>query len=391
MGNRTATDDCLVVGAGPAGCFAAAEAASRGAATTVVEEHSRIGQPVHCTGLVSQTALNILSKGPGGKRGRLNYKPAQLNYVDKAVVFSKGARLEVPLKRSRAIVLDRGKFDSLCGGMATDCGASVITGKRMGRCELIERKCVIIGADGPVSTCASTFNFPPIRRFAVCHQAEFEGATLDDEHTTMVFISSKFAPGFFGWAVPAGAGRVRVGLGVLAPNNAKRSFERFVSCHPEVSGMLRGARRDNSSEFSALVPISVRERTSIGNVMLVGDAAGQVKSLTGGGIYFGCSCARLAGALAGSGGDGNAYEREWRARYLGDLAVHRRARQALAAIGDTGSGLLISGANAVGLDSFMSRHLDIDSPSETLRSMGFGAASGAICKYFNIVSQIVSE
>ena len=39
-------------------------------------------------------------------------------------------------------------------------------------------------------------------------------------------------------------------------------------------------------------------KTVQGNVMLVGDAAGQVKPTSGGGIYMGAVCAKLAGEVA---------------------------------------------------------------------------------------------
>jgi len=42
--------DIVVIGGGPAGCYAAKTAAERGIRTLIVEEHSSIGLPRHCTG-----------------------------------------------------------------------------------------------------------------------------------------------------------------------------------------------------------------------------------------------------------------------------------------------------------------------------------------------------
>jgi len=49
---------------------------------------------------------------------------------------------------------------------------------------------------------------------------------------------------------------------------------------------------------SGIIPESGRRRICGERVLLVGDAAGQVKPLTGGGIYLGLSCAQLAADVA---------------------------------------------------------------------------------------------
>ena len=45
--------DVLIVGGGPGGLFMAARLAERGVRTLVCEEHARVGDPVHCTGVLA--------------------------------------------------------------------------------------------------------------------------------------------------------------------------------------------------------------------------------------------------------------------------------------------------------------------------------------------------
>ena len=47
----------VVVGAGPAGSVAAREIARHGIRVLLLEEHSEVGDPVHCSGLVTPRTL----------------------------------------------------------------------------------------------------------------------------------------------------------------------------------------------------------------------------------------------------------------------------------------------------------------------------------------------
>src|SRR4051812_1386875 len=50
--------DVLVIGAGPGGLYAAGTLARRGHRVLVCEEHAAIGDPVHCTGIVSTDSFD---------------------------------------------------------------------------------------------------------------------------------------------------------------------------------------------------------------------------------------------------------------------------------------------------------------------------------------------
>ncbi|MFQ5762605.1 MAG: NAD(P)/FAD-dependent oxidoreductase, partial [Candidatus Bathyarchaeia archaeon] len=67
--------------------------------------------------------------------------------------------------------------------------------------------------------------------------------------------------------------------------------------HPVASRKLRNAKP--SSIFGGIIPLhGPGERTFGDGFMIVGDAAAQTKSTSGGGIYFGMKAGRIAGQVA---------------------------------------------------------------------------------------------
>jgi flavin-dependent dehydrogenase len=151
------------------------------------------------------------------------------------------------------------------------------------------RTSVIIGADGPRSRVASWFSLAQPVHFVAAAQVELEDVSPHMDRVDF-FIGSEIAPGFFGWSVPAEAGIMRVGLGVLPPHVPTAFLDRFLA-HYFPTARIR-------SRSAGWIPLGPAPQTTAQGVLLVGDAAGHVKPLSGGGLYTGGSCARIAGEIA---------------------------------------------------------------------------------------------
>jgi flavin-dependent dehydrogenase len=98
-------------------------------------------------------------------------------------------------------------------------------------------------------------------------------------------------------------------------------------------------------------------------VLLAGDAAGQVKSTTGGGVIFGAACAALAGRHALSPAR---YELEWRARLGPDLAMHGLIHRFISSLDDRRLSSFGRRIKKLNMDSYLSHHGHMDRPTRML-------------------------
>lgn len=338
--------DVHVIGAGPSGCFAAISAARAGLKVLISEEHQKVGSPTNCSGLVSATGLQELSDF-------VDYRKCTLNNISGANIHCGGKTMEIRAASTAAYVIGRAHFDLLCAQAATDAGAQIKTGERIGGNYQSD---TIIGADGPASGVARHFSFPRQPHFVSTFQGQFKYA-CPDPHSVEVYLSSDF-PGFFGWAIPQDEATALIGAGVRPPNSSKRAYDSLVR-------MLGSPRELSCSGFT--IPTAVRPKTAgiFGGkkVLLAGDAAGQVKATTGGGIYFGASCGRLAGQLCHSPAD---YEREWRRRHYPDLLIHRALRLWLDSAPRKLTEISFAAAKSLRIGQFLSAEGHMDRPSEML-------------------------
>jgi digeranylgeranylglycerophospholipid reductase len=292
--NGTMESELLVIGGGPAGCSFAARAA-KGAQVTVLEEHPQIGRPVQCTGLVAPRVVD-LARAKGSVlcaiRGARFHFPA-------------GTVIDFRSSDIKALVVDRQGFDQRCAENAADAGAKILTNSRFTRAAirpdgvearfLIEgrsEKCLaslIVGADGYKSRVSEIADLPQARERIKGLQVDLDvkerGDVLD------VYIGSKVAPGFFAWRIPCGD-FVRVGVCISPGNGAPSHYLR---------SLLKRLELDDArilERNSGVIPLGFPPRTYADRTLLVGDAAGQAKPLSGGGLYTGITAAGIAADVA---------------------------------------------------------------------------------------------
>ena len=359
--------DVVVVGAGPAGAMAAQTAAEHGLSTLLIEWRPKIGLPVQCTGLLSLRGFESAGVGDdvklGPMRGVYVYGPREQSIA-----------LESP--RTQAYVMDRDRFDCEVVQNAEGAGAEAhvraravgyepgdpasLTLRMDDREDVTVRTRIVVGGDGPKSDVARWAGLAPPQKRIVASQVTVPYA-LDRSDHVEVHLNRRVAPNFFGWAVPTTPGFARVGLGTDDGQQTNALLERWLS--------ERFGDPEILERFGGEIPIGPAERTVADGVMLVGDAAGHAKPTSGGGIYVGTSCGRIAGEVAAeairaddvSARQLASYERRWRERFERELNFGMLAHRALCRLSDDDLDRIFQTiAEDDELISVLSEHGDID-------------------------------
>jgi len=276
----------VVIGAGPAGSAAARECAGLGLSVLCIEEHGTIGYPVQCAGLLSTAAF---------AECRVSSERSVLNRVTGARVISgAGSELLIDAKVTKAMVVDRGTLDREMAEAAADNGAEF---RLKTAVSTVRGKCVVtrgvngheeigfdilIAADGPRSTIARSYGMQRARIYLAGIQADMPG-NCEPQY---VRIYPDASPEFFGWSIPTGPGRIRVGM-----CGCSQVMERF-------DAFAKKFGTGRSHLVTGTLPLGIMKRTYKNHTLFVGDAAGFPKPTSGGGIYTGVRSARHAAAVA---------------------------------------------------------------------------------------------
>lgn len=283
--------DVVIVGAGPVGGRAATLLSEQGFRVLMLEEHTEIGRPFQCAGLVTPSAMNVV----GGHE-------TVLEEVDGALIHGPSGTL-VPVGTEgvlRTYVVCRKRFDQFVVQQGMEAGATLwldsvplnaqanddgveVTVRKSGEIHHLHCK-LLIGADGAHSWTRRTFKMGRPKELMIGFQTEVVGYEGRERWLEM-YSGSSIAPGFFAWVIPSGFGTHRIGLWSTADRLNGRSIE---SCYQDLMDHpLWKERFENTSEIARYcgpVPSGMVKKPVKNRVMLLGDAAGMAKPTTGGGL-----------------------------------------------------------------------------------------------------------
>lgn len=292
--------DVTVIGAGPAGVMAAWKAASSGASTILLERETDPGRKVCAEGVL------------GGVLSDAEIEPSSefvANKISGAVLYAPNEKKRVNVA-GEGLILDKPSFLGVLAKRASGCGAAVrygnlieeigrddghviLKGRKSGETFTLRTK-VVIGCDGVGSLLARRF-FARNKYVAITAlQYYMTDCTIEDETKLEIYVGHEKAPSGYIWVFPKGDGDANVGIG-LKGGNARQLLDRFIAQHPKAFSKAKIGKT-----LAAPVPVGgeVAEFV-IDNMMLCGDAAGQVIPLTGAGIHTSLVAGKVAGEVAG--------------------------------------------------------------------------------------------
>jgi geranylgeranyl reductase family protein len=361
--------DVIVVGAGPAGSYAAYALAKKGFTVKQLEEHQEVGKPVECTGLVSKRVLKFVKTG------------SIINKVHGAhVYFPNDGKISIS-KADETVVLERDEFDKDVSGMATGAGVElIINAKALAirrdpdgimvrtRCnrDIQELKArAVIGADGANSIVRKDLFGERIKRVVSAYQVE-SAEQLEDQDNVNVYLGSAITKGYFAWATPAGD-TSRIGTASIGGTSRNYFHE------------LNRRFRNNKilSITGGPIPISTLSKTYGERALLVGDAAGIVKPLSGGGIYTGILSGSKAAIALEHALERNdlsekklkSYEKMWKSEIGTELKIDLMIQKLFARITDYSFVKLYEIISREENMEVIGRVGDIDFPSRVVASL----------------------
>ena len=356
-----------IVGAGTSGLIAARDLASYGIESTVYEQKERLGYPQKASGIISINGLNELN---------IAYSKAVTNTLYGANIHAGNTTMHILSKKPQAHVLDRIKLNEICYEESLRKGAVVRKGMRVDPRMLDElhKENIIVGADGALSLVAKHFNMGAIKSYIVTYKAEFE-VEVENRRMVELFFDNKIAPGFFAWLCPNSDEVMEVGIGIDSKyGNSKSAFDKFLKLE-KVSRYLRNAKMLEG--YASIIPKETTRKVVDEKkaVLLVGDAAGQVKPTTGGGVVFGGNAAMIAAEVirdyVRDGKSLRRYGQRFRKNFGKDIILHRMINRVYANLDVRGIELLINISKTFGLENFFSEHGDMDRPSLMLKRFIF--------------------
>lgn len=298
--------DVLVVGLGPAGACAAAEAARRGVRVLAVDRKRVVGQPVQCAELVPA----MIGPHVG------DIAPALRQSITSMRTFVEGDSADVTAPFP-GHMLDRAAFDAGLVRAAVGAGATCLfqTGVRgVGHDGVVDladgrqvHARVLIGADGPRSAVGRALGSVNVE---LVETRQISVPLLEPHTATDIYLAADI-PGGYGWMFPK-AELANLGAGV-DPVHKHRLKDIVHALHESLvrSGQLGAAVLGlTGGAIPAGGMLEPCGRLGATRVLLAGDACGLTNPVTGAGIAAAVQSGRLAGQAAAAyvGGDAAAVE-----------------------------------------------------------------------------------
>jgi len=287
-------DKAIIIGASTAGLFAAYLLAKERIPVQVYDERESLGQPAR-TLIVTSKLSEVLGFVP---------REAILNRVDRIELLSANRHASVRLQEPD-LVIERQRLIELLARKASEEGTEICLGfKFLGFEDEVDRLVVslrdqvngrdhtvatnvLIGADGVLSNVAKAASRDSRETVAIVQAKVVLPEKASSECVKVWFDRQRTQ--FFYWLIPESESRAAIGLISRNGKSARESLEDF----------LRSLRCETLELQASRVPLhnpllEPSRTISSSRILFIGDAGGQVKATTVGGVVAGLRGAKAA-------------------------------------------------------------------------------------------------
>jgi digeranylgeranylglycerophospholipid reductase len=295
--------DVVIAGGSIAGLLCAREIAGKKNTVIVIEEDYEIGTPEHCGGLVSIKGLE--------KLGIIPFSKTLEHFIKYAKIYApNGNSFSINSEKQNVAAISRRELDKQVAFQAQRNGAIIrvktsfkeLTDKGV-RTNDGEIECkIFVDARGISSLVQKD-------RTGIMPSAQYEiYADWIRKGIVEVFFDQEKYPGFFAWVIPSNEGKGKVGVAGKGIN-VSDTIEEFL---------------ENKGKYSIIrkiyAPIWIKgpiKEFVENKTVIIGDAAGQSKPTTSGGIYTSGMGGLLAGRAisnflkSNNQSDLQEYQRQW--------------------------------------------------------------------------------
>jgi len=283
--------DAIIIGAGPAGCSAALHCSKLGLKTLLLEEHSIIGEPVHCGECISEIAVKRLGL-------ELPKEVISTEVKGIKVIFPNGKESFI---QEKGFVLEKEKFEQFLAKEAEKNGTKVKTNCKV---EEIQKgkewtvKCknnlfkgkILIDASGVNSFTSNKLNLN--KKFESVIGIQYQMKEIPQDGFLDFYLWPKMAPKGYLWMIPKSNNRANIGLVTEEKTKAKEFLDKFIETK-------KWKNKKTIKTFGGMIPISGPvKKTFDDGLMLVGDAAGFTSPLFEGGTSLAMTSGKFAAETA---------------------------------------------------------------------------------------------